>query len=185
MVDDTAAALNEQLYGSGADSSQELSSNAQLVSAHEQLAAALTHIDGSRYVQIDNGINPNPYVQTPFALLDHPGTVNGLIAEGYPMDNGTLVSYYSSLLDDMAYVDHTADDFIVLLSYDSSGSLRARRVQAATVLLGYSPGHTVSWSDWSRTATTSRSGPRRGSSRRTRCRRCRSRAAAAACRARA
>ncbi|MHB8690634.1 MAG: hypothetical protein ACYDHH_05255 [Solirubrobacteraceae bacterium] len=147
MVDDTAAALNEQLYGSGADLSQELSSNAQLVSAHEQLAAALTHIDGSPYVQIDNGINPNPYVQAPFALLDHPGTMNGLIAEGYPMNNGRLGSYYSSLLDDMAYVDHTANDFMVLLSYDPSGSLRARRVQAATVLLGYSPGHTVSWSD--------------------------------------
>ena len=147
MVDDTSAALSEELYGSGANSSQELNSNAQLISAHEQLASSLTHVDGSPFVQIDNGIDPNPYVQAPFALLDHPGTVNGVISEGAPISNGTLTPYYSSLLDDMAYIDGTADDFIVLLSYDPSGSLQARRVQAATVLLGYAPGHTVSWSD--------------------------------------
>ena len=47
----------------------------------------------------------------------------------------------------MTYIDHTANDFVALLSYDTSGSLRARRVQDATILLGYSPGHTVDWAD--------------------------------------
>jgi hypothetical protein len=51
------------------------------------------------------------------------------------------------MLDEMGYIDHTANGFQVLLSYDSSGSLQGRRVQAATILLGYSTGHTVSWSD--------------------------------------
>ena len=147
MVDDTSASLSSELYGSGADRSQELDSNAQLIAAHERLAASLTHVNGSPFVQIDNGINPNPYVRPSFALLDHPGSVTGLIAEGAPISDGQLVPYYATLLDDMAHVDHTHNDFVALLSYDPSGSLRARRVQAATVLLGYAPGHTVSWSD--------------------------------------
>jgi hypothetical protein len=147
MVDDTSASRSAELWGTGFTASQELSSDQQLVSAHEQLAGALTRSDGSPFLQIDNGISPNPYLPMPFGLLDHPGTVNGLISEGSPISNGTLVSYYSTLLDELAYIDHTANDFMVLQSYDPSGSLRARRVQAATVLLGYSQGHTVSWSD--------------------------------------
>jgi hypothetical protein len=95
----------------------------------------------------------NPNLPPPFAMLGDPSTVNGVIAEGAPEDNGTLVSYYSTMLDDMAYVDQTPNDFIVLLSYDPSGSLQSRRVQAASVLLGYSPGHTVSWSDLETSST--------------------------------
>ena len=70
-----------------------------------------------------------------------------MIAEGAPESDGTLTGYYSTLLDEMAYVDHTANDFVVLLSYDQSGAPQSRFVQAATILLGYSSGHTVSWSD--------------------------------------
>ena len=63
------------------------------------------------------------------------------------MSNGTLTSYYSSLLDEMAKVDGTTQDFIVLLSYDSSAGVQGRLVQAATELLGYAGSHIVSWSD--------------------------------------
>ena len=35
----------------------------------------------------------------------------------------------------------------MLLSYNYAGSAAARRMQAASVLLGYSRGHIVSWSD--------------------------------------
>lgn len=146
-VDDTSAGLGAELFGTGFSSSAEITTSATLQQAHEQMAAALTHANGTPFLQVNNGISSNPFVPTPFPLLDHPATVNGIIAEDAPEDDGTMTGYYSTLLDEMAYVDHTADDFIVLLSYDPAGSLQSRRVQAATVLLGYSPGHTVSWSD--------------------------------------
>jgi hypothetical protein len=147
MMDDSNASLLSGLWGSGSSTSQEIKTNAALQTGHEEMANALTHTDGSKFLQVDNGLNVNPYLPTSFQLLNHPSTVDGLIAEGAPEDNGALVGYYSTLLDDMAYADHTSNDFIALLSYDPSGALQSRRVQAASVLLGYSPGHTVSWSD--------------------------------------
>jgi hypothetical protein len=146
MMDDTSASQSEQFYGSGSSSSEELTSDSAIVSEHEQMAAAMTHGDGSPFMQVDNGLSVNPWTTPAFSLLNN-GGVSGLIAEGDPIDNGTLTGYYSTLLDDMSYIDHTPSDFLVLLSYDPSGSLQARRIQAATVLLGYSPGHIVSWSD--------------------------------------
>ena len=104
----------------------------------------------------------------PFPLLGHPGLVNGLIAEDVPEDNGVLINSawaYPTMLDEMAYVDHTASDFMVLLSYNYAG----RRPRAgcrppaccwATAAVTSSAGRT-----WSRTTVTSPSGPRRASSR--------------------
>jgi hypothetical protein len=146
MMDDTGASQSEQFYGSNQSSSQELPSNSSVLSEHRQMAAALTHSNGSSFMQVDNGLNVNPWTKPAFGLLNSGGVV-GLMAEGDPIDNGTITSYYSTLLDDMSYIDHTQSDFLVLLSYDPSGSQQARRIQAATVLLGYSPGHIVSWSD--------------------------------------
>jgi hypothetical protein len=147
MMDDSGASLSDELWGSGFSSSQELATDNALQSAHEQMASALTHSDGSPFLQVDNALNVNPNLPTPFPMLNNPSSVTGLIAEGAPESNGKLTGFYPTLLDDMAYVDHTSNDFVVLLSYDSSGAVQSRRVQAATVLLGYSPGHTVSWSD--------------------------------------
>ena len=146
MMDDTSASLSGEVYGSGYSSSEEITSDAALQAAHEQMAGALTHTDGTPFMQIDNTLSANPNLTTPFPLLGDPSSVTGIIGEGVPEDDGVLTSYYSTLLDDMAYVDHTENDFVVLLSHDTAGSLQSRRVQAATVLLGYSPGHTVSWS---------------------------------------
>jgi hypothetical protein len=147
MMDDTGASANEQLYGTGFSSSQEISSDTAMTAAHQQLAASVTHADGSSFTQIDNSVNVNPWLPNPFALLNHPGSVVGLLAEGVPESNGTLTPYYSTLLDDMAYVNYQPNAFIVPLSYDANGSLTSRRVQAASILLGYSPGHEVSWSN--------------------------------------
>jgi hypothetical protein len=147
MMDDTTGSLSDELFGSGSALSDELTSDAVLQAAHKDMAAVMTHTSGQPFLQIDNALTPNPYLATPFKMLNSPSTVNGLIAEGAPMSDGTLTSYYSTLLDEMAYVDHTSNDFIALLSYDRSGSLRARLVQEATVLVGYSAGHTVDWSD--------------------------------------
>lgn len=146
MMDDMAAGLKAQ-FGVAV---QELPSDAALRAAHARLSGALRHVDGKPFVQIDNGVRANPYLASGTLLLGQPASVRGVIDEGEPIVNGQMpnpVWGYPTLLDEMAYVDGTTDGFDVLLSYDPSGSLRARRVQVATVLLGYAPGHTVSWSD--------------------------------------
>lgn len=147
MMDDTQPTLSSELYYAGLQSTEEITTNAQLQAAHEAMAAALTHANGTPFLQIDNALNPNPYLAQAFPMLNRPASVQGLIAEGFPMDDGTLTPWYASLLDSLAYIDSTPNDFIVMLSYGSSGSLRARRVQAATELLGYDGNHVVSWSD--------------------------------------
>jgi hypothetical protein len=147
MMDDTSASLSNLTWGSGYSTSQELGSDPQLQAAHAQMAAAMTHTNGQPFLQIDNGLSPNNNLAPPFPMLNDSTGVKGVLTEGSPIANGTLVSYYSTLLDEMAHVNQTPNDFVVLLSYDPSGSPQARRVQTATVLLGYSPGHTVSWSD--------------------------------------
>jgi hypothetical protein len=139
--------LSNLTWGSGSPTSREITSDTQLQAAHAQMAAAMTHTNGQPFLQIDNGLSPNNNLSTPFPMLNHTTGVKGMLTEGSPIANGTLISYYSTLLDEMAYVNKTPNDFVVLLSYDPSGSPQARRVQAASVLLGYSPGHTVSWSD--------------------------------------
>jgi hypothetical protein len=147
MLDEMGAGARAWLWGTGFAASQELAGDGAVNAAHEQLAAALTHSDGAPFVEIDNGISPNPWTEMPFSLLGQPASVQGLVSEGVPEDDGQLTPYYSTMLDEMAYIDRTAKDFIALLSYGNAGSLRSRRVQAASVLLGYSPGHTVSWAD--------------------------------------
>jgi hypothetical protein len=147
MMDDTNSSLTAELYESQSDTSDEITSNNALDSAHEAMANALTHANGSPMLQVDNTLNVNPYLRTPFKMLGDTSTVHGLVAEGVPESDGQMVGYFPTMLDDMAYIDHTAHDFIALLSYDQNGALVSRRVQAASVLLGYAPGHTVSWSD--------------------------------------
>jgi hypothetical protein len=147
MMDDTAGSLSMTTYGSGYSATQEIGSDAALQSAHGQMATAMTHGNGTPFLQIDNGLSANDNLSTPFPMLNDNAGVEGVIAEGAPMSNGTLTSYYSSLLDEMAYIDATKQDFIVLLSYDPSSGTQARLVQAATELLGYSGSHVVSWSD--------------------------------------
>lgn len=149
MVDNVSASTAEQLYGSGDPvytTSAELRSNAAVQQAHVRLAEEL----GPSFLQIDNGINMNPYTLPSFALLNHPKTVVGLVAESFPELTTGLASWYSTGLDDIAYLDDTpslARNFIVLLGYNLVGSATARRVQEATVMLGFEPGKIVDWAD--------------------------------------
>ncbi len=146
MMDDTAASTKAQFWGSGFSSSQEIRTNSGVLSEHREMAGRLTHSNGTPFLQVDNGININPDVKPTFPLLGQPGSVVGLMAENEPWDHG-LQPGYPTLLDYMAYIDSRPNDFIVLLSYDDDGPLVARRLQEATVLLGYSPGHLVDWAD--------------------------------------
>jgi hypothetical protein len=147
MMDDSSGSLTGTTYGSGYSSTQEIGSDAALQASHDAMASAMTHTDGTPFLQIDNGLSANDNLSTPFSMINSTNEVQGVVAEGDPMSDGTLTSYYGSLLDEMAYVDGTDQDFIVLLSYDAGASTQSRLVQAATELLGYDGNHVVSWSD--------------------------------------
>jgi hypothetical protein len=153
MMDDTGASLQAELYGTSYSKSDEINSDAQLQRAHDELANSLTHSNGTPFTQINNGIGDNPYLATPWNMVKDARSVGGLVSEGVPESDGQMPAsswQYTTVLDEMAHVDHTRSDYMVLLSYDQNGSQTSRRVQAATVLLGYSPGHIASWSDLER-----------------------------------
>jgi hypothetical protein len=151
MVDDVGASTREQLFGDADPiytSSEELRTDAQVQRDHVTLADDLA----PRYLQIDNGLSVNPSSLPAFTLLNRPHQVVGLVAEGYPesLESETVASWYSTGLDDIAYLEHApqlAHDFVVLLGYNPSGSDAARRVQEATVMLGFEPGRIVDWAD--------------------------------------
>ena len=152
MMDDQSGGLSTQLYYStcGCGSSSEVGSDAALRAAHEAMSAALTHSDGRPFLQVDNTLPVNPYLPQGLDMLDHSIGVDGLIAEGEPEYDGTLDPYYSTLLDQIAYVADAPNAFVVPLSYGQAGAsyqAQSRRVQEATVLLGYSPGHLVDWAN--------------------------------------
>jgi hypothetical protein len=152
MMDDQAASLSSALYWSscGCSSTAEAGSDAALLAAHEQMSAAMTHSNGQPFVQVDNTLPVNPYLPQGFTLLNKASGVQGLIAEGEPEYDGTLDPYYSTLLDQLAYVSDETSGFAVPLSYGQAGAAdqdQSRRVQEATILLGYSPGHLVDWAD--------------------------------------
>ncbi len=148
MMDDSSGGLSNELYPSGYATSAELSTDAALQASHEQMASSIKHVNGTPFIQIDNGNGDNPNLTSALPLLNNPSNVVGVISEGAPWDGGVIPSsFYDYVLDNMAYIDHTTNDFQVLLSYDPSGSQQGRRVQEATLLLGFSPGHTVGWSD--------------------------------------
>jgi hypothetical protein len=169
MMDDTGASRSSLMLKSVGSygSSAEIQNDSRLVTEHQRMAAALTHAGGEPYLQIDNGLSANNHLAMPFALLNHPSSVRGLIAENAPLDNGVVTpdshgdpdaDYFATLLDELAYVDNAAadhlngDDFIVLLSEDPSGSQAARLLQQATVMLGYHDSQVV---DWANLETTS------------------------------
>jgi hypothetical protein len=152
MMDDQASGLTSELWSStcGCSSSSEVASTPALVTGHEEMSAAMTHADGQPFVQVDNALPPNPYLPQGLGMLHQATGVDGLIAEGEPEDDGTLDPYYSTLLDQIAYVSDETDGFVVPLSYASAGASyqqQSRLVQEATMLLGYSPGHLVDWAD--------------------------------------
>jgi hypothetical protein len=152
MMDDQSASLSSELYYSscGCSSTNEASSDAALQAAHGAMSAAMTHSSGQPFTQIDNTLPANPYLPQGLGMLNTSTGVDGLLAEGEPVDDGTLDPYYSTLLDQIADVDNTTSSFVVPLSYGQAGASyqqQSRRVQEATILLGYSPGHLVDWAD--------------------------------------
>lgn len=160
FMDDMSASLQGQVYNSGQTTTDEITTDAGIQASHQQMSSYMTQANGAAIKQVFNGDGANPYLASPMGMLNNPNNLNGLnpshnttnfyglSAEGSPWDSGIIADFkYATLLDDMSFVDQIPNDFEVLLSYDTSGSTQGRRVQEATVLLGYSPGHIVSWAD--------------------------------------
>jgi hypothetical protein len=155
LMDWQSPSLTQELYYStcGCSTTQEIGSDQLLRSAHEQMAAALTHRNGAPFLQANNTLPPNPYLPSGFDMLNPAVGVNGWVIEGQPVDGGVLDANYPTLLDQMAYLDSRANAFMVLLSRSDDGAsyqVQSRRIQEATVLLGYQPGHVVDWADLER-----------------------------------
>src|ERR1700733_10504807 len=104
MMDDQPASLSQALYYSscGCSSTAEESSDAALRAGHEGMSAAMTHLGGPPFTQIDNSLSANPYLPQGLDMLNNTTGVEGLISEGVPESDGTLTPYYSTLLDDIA-----------------------------------------------------------------------------------
>lgn len=152
MMDDQSSSLSSQLYYStcGCSYTNEVASSPALRAAHGAMSAAMAHSNGQPYLQIDNTLPANPYLPQGFDMLDPSTGVLGMIKEGSPESNGKLDPYYPTLLDEIAYAATDTSGFVVPLSYGAAGAsyqLQSRRVQEATMLLGYSPGHLVDWAD--------------------------------------
>jgi hypothetical protein len=152
LMDWQSASLAQELYYStcSCGSTTEIRSNAALQAAHTAMSASLTHRNGAPFLQIDNSLPPNPFLPQGFNMLKKSIGVDGWGAEGEPENYGVLDSFYSTLLDQIAYIDNRTSDMVVLLSRGDAGASyesQSRRVQEATMLLGYQPGHLVDWAD--------------------------------------
>ena len=155
LMDWQSPSLSQELSYStcGCSSTVELPTNRMLRAAHRQMAAAMTHSDGRPFIQADNSLPPNPYLPQGLKMLDPAMGVDGWVAEGTPENDGSLDRYYSTLLDQMAYITTRTTGFVTLLSYGNARAKnqhRARRVQEATVLLGFRPAQVVDWADLER-----------------------------------
>jgi hypothetical protein len=114
------------------------------------MSAALTHRNGSPFIQADNTLPGNPFLPQGLHMLNHRIGVDAWTVEGEPMSDGTLMGFYSTLLDQIAYVATRTRGFVVPMSRAPENApylAQTRRVQEATMLLGFSPGHLVDWAE--------------------------------------
>jgi hypothetical protein len=152
MMDWQSPSLAQELYYStcGCRTTAEIHSDSALRGAHAQMSAALTHRNGSSFMQTNNTLPSNPFLPQGLNMLNRRIGVDAWSAEGEPMDGGTLDPYYSTLLDQIAYISTRTRGFVVPMSRASVNApylTQTRRVQEATVLLGFRPGHMVDWAN--------------------------------------
>ncbi len=152
LMDWQSPNLSMELYFSscGCSRTAEIHSNADLRSGHQAMSASLTHRDGTPFLQFDNSFADNPNLEQGFMLLNHKIGVIGLMGEGVPEDYGQLASFYTTVLDEVAYIATKTDSSAMLLSRGDAGASyepRSRRVVEATMLLGFVPDRLVDWSD--------------------------------------
>ena len=152
LMDWQSPSLAQELYYSNCScqTTAEIHSDAALREAHARMSAALTHRNGSPFIQADNTLPGNPFLPQGLHMLNHRIGVDAWTVEGEPMSDGTLMGFYSTLLDQIAYVATRTRGFVVPMSRAPENApylAQTRRVQEATMLLGFSPGHLVDWAE--------------------------------------
>jgi hypothetical protein len=152
LMDWQSPSLSQELYDStcSCTTTSEIRSNQALRTAHQEMSAALTHNNGAPFMQVDNTLPSNPYLPQGLDMLNHSIGVDGWVVEGEPVDYGVFDPYYSTLLDQIAYVATRTTGFVVPMARAAAGApyqQQSRRVAEATMLLGYSPGHLVDWAN--------------------------------------
>jgi hypothetical protein len=152
LMDWQSPSLSQELYYStcGCKTTAQIHTDAALRAAHAAMSAALTHANGSHFVQADNTLPGNPYLPQGLNMLNRRIGVDAWTIEGEPMSDGGLDSYYSTLLDQIAYIATRTHGFVVPMSRAPENApylTQTRRVQEATMLLGFKPGHMVDWAD--------------------------------------
>jgi hypothetical protein len=150
LMDWQSPSLAQELYYSTCHctSTSEIRSNAALRAAHAAMSAAMTHRDGTPFIQADNTLPGNPFLPQGLNMLNHRSGVDGWTVEGEPVSDDVLDPYYSTLRDQIAYISTRTRGFIAPMSRAPAGAwyqAQSRRIQEGTMLLGFSPGHIVDW----------------------------------------
>jgi hypothetical protein len=152
LLDWQSPSLSQELYYTTCHCARtrEIRSDKALRTGHEEMSAALTHTNGTPFIQADNTLPPNPYLPQGLDMLNHSTGADGWTVEGEPVDYGVFDPFYSTLLDQIAYVATRTKGWVAPMSRAAAGApyqQQSRRVAEGTMLLGYSPGHLVDWSN--------------------------------------
>jgi hypothetical protein len=152
LLDWQSTSLAQELYYSTCHCRRtaQIGSDRSLRAAHTKMSAALTHRNGSRFIQADNSLPPSPFLPQGMRMLNHRIGVDAFTVEGEPMSNGKLMAFYSTLLDQIAYIETRTRGFVVPMSRAPANApylAQTRRVQEATMLLGFRPRRLVDWAN--------------------------------------
>jgi hypothetical protein len=151
LWDATGWDVADQMYGPGGgfcggsicSTTEELPTNASVVSEHSALANGLVHKNGAPVKIFANG---NPNIAAEMSASSH---FAGGMCENCVVDEGTLrTSMYATVLTYMALADATPGAEFVEYNdgaspTGSSAQIEQRLVTTAVAWLGYSEGHTI------------------------------------------
>jgi hypothetical protein len=159
FLDDTSGAVFSQFYGPGGgfcagricSSTQEMRTNAAVVSEHGALATSLTHPDGTSMRGVFNGLNFTDGRPNDLAVLTSSANFYAAVCEGCVVSAGKpRPAMFAPVLNAMAEINAIPGKSFVELSNGSlvngsAAQLQARALTTAMAWLGYSEGHTIVW----------------------------------------
>ena len=162
FIDDTSGQVLTQFYGPGGGfcqnaashyclSTQEMRSDAAVVSEHGALANSLTHPNGTPMQGVYNGLGFTRGRPNDLDVLKSSTHFIGAVCEGCVVSGGALrPSMYASVLNAMAEINAIPNANIILMSNGktaegSSQQIDARNLTTGIIWLGYSYGHTIVW----------------------------------------
>ncbi len=159
MMDNTSGEVLTQFYGPGGgfcggrlcSTTQEMRTDAAVVSEHGLLANALTHPNGTAMRGVFNGLNFTNGRPNDLDVLRSSSHFHGVVCEGCVMSGGLpRPALFPEMLNAMAEIDAIPGASLVMLNDGAlAGNIpalnRARTLTTAMAWLGYSEGHTIVW----------------------------------------